>query len=114
MKSSFILFVMLLSATSFIFNDPEKTLLSNTWCSDKDQTSCLKFIKGELIFIRENQVSDQVRLTKHSDGDNWIIYSINNQNHVQNKYTLLSKDSLLVRQIDYGIESKRTSLYIKK
>ena len=112
MKST--LFVALLSIAVFISSDPEQLLFSSTWCSASDGTSCFEIKKGELIFILDEQVSDRVSLYKSSSGEDWIVYTINKQNHIQNRYILLSKDSLLVRQIDYGIESKRASLYLRK
>ena len=112
MKST--LFITFLSIVLFIFSDPEQLLFSSTRCSATDGTSCFEFKKGELIFIRDKQVSDRVSLSKSSSGEDWIVYTINKQNHIQNRYMLLSKDSLLVRQIDYGIESKRASLYLRK
>ena len=112
MKST--LFIAFLSIAVFIFSDPEQLLFSSTWCSATDGTSCFEFKKGELIFIRDEQVSDRVSLSKSSSGEDWIVYTINEQSHIQNRYMLLSKDSLLVRQIDYGIESKRASLYLRK
>ena len=112
MKST--LFITFLSIVLFIFSDPEQLLFSSTWCSATDSTSCFEFKKGELIFIRDEQVSDRVSLSKSSSGEDWIVYTINEQSHIQNRYMLLSKDSLLVRQIDYGIESKRASLYLRK
>ena len=112
MKST--LLIALLSMVVFISSDPEKLLFSNTWCSATNDTSCFEFKKGELIFIRDEQVSDRVSLSKSSSGEDWIVYTINEQSHVQNKYMILSKDSLLVRQIDYGIESKTASLYLRK
>ena len=114
MKSTLFLFIAFLSMAVFISSDPEQLLFSNTWCSATNDTSCFEFKKGELIFIRDEQVSDRVSLSKSSSGENWIVYTINEQSHVQNKYMLLSKDSLLVRQIDYGIESKTASLYLRK
>ena len=86
----------------------------NSKIKNYDYPFDFEFKKGELIFIRDEQMSDRVSLSKSSSGEDWIVYTINEQSHVQNKYMLLSKDSLLVRQIDYGIESKTASLYLRK
>ena len=85
--------------------DFRKHLESNYWCYKDQKTKCLKFYKHKLI-ISENGIDNSILLVNVSS-INQKQLSVVTQNLTKTTfiYTMISRDSINIKQINSNIES---------
>ena len=109
--------ILLIHFIHFGFKNPPEfvqKMNSKIWCRTTDVDSCIKIDDKEILYYQNSVVTEKVKLSEKTLGDNWVVYSLGGNNDIMNKYILLSDDSLMVKGFDFGVERKRGSLYISK
>ena len=109
--------ILLVHFIPFGFKNPPEFIQkmnSKIWCRATNVDSCIKIDGKEVVYYHNSDVTEKVKLSEKTLGDNWVIYSLGGNNEIMNKYILISDDSLMVKGFDFGVERKRGSLYISK